>query len=153
MDLYKNIKSNNINKVKYNNQTFLICSICYNVNDNFYKKVIFSDNPPDHRSNIVKKFYNKIGKYNSYMLNHFVAENYKFLMDGWYVFNPKYKYQNIYTEAILNLKFNDIKNLDRILFIDLTYTPDYMNYLNNRIKSIMDTFHNFLNNKNITPNI
>ena len=150
---FNNKKSNNIYKYIYKNQTFLICSLYNNVKSNFQKNIIFNNNPSDHRLDIVKKFHNKIAKYNNYILSYFNQDNYKLIVDGWYVYNPKYKYNNIYTETILNLKFNDIKKLNRILFIDLTYTCDYMNYLNNKIKNIIDTFQTFLNAKNITPNL
>ena len=152
MDLDKN--KNKITKIIYNNQTFLICSLMNNINDIFYEKIIYNDDPQDYRLNIVKKFYNKFAKYNNYQLNYFIINNYKSLKEeGWYALNPKYKYKHIYTEAILNLKFNDIKKLNRILFIDLSYTPDYINYINNRTKSIMNTFNNFLKNKNIIPQL
>ena len=94
----------------------------------------------------------KLAKYNHYILTNYVKDKFK-IIKKWTLFNntQRYQYKEIYIEAIMNLLFHDIKKIDRILFIDLTYTCEYLHYLNLRIKNSIDRFHIFFKNKGIKP--
>ena len=128
-------------------QKFFICELTNNnntENNNFKFDLKIDENPPDYNLNIVKNFYKKISKYNKHILTHYDPKLYTTIVnkfnEEYIVYKYKYKYKNIYIETIFNLLFNDIKNNERFLFIDLSYDYEYFTSVNNRLKYILNIF-------------
>jgi hypothetical protein len=147
MDSYK------IDKIINDNQTFLICYLNNNnkINNNFSEKMIIKEEPPEYNLESVKKFYNKYAKYNSYILNNYDKGGFKLIKKRWMLYRPVYQYKYIYIETILKTIFNDLTNLNRFLLIDITYTCEYLNYINNRAKENINKFNIFFKKNNINP--
>ena len=150
-----NIRENNFD-VNNKIQKFFICELTNNnttENNNFKFDLKIDEYPPDYNLNIVKKFYKKLSKYNKKMLTHYNPKLYNTIVnkfnEEWVMHRYKYKYKNIYIETILNLLFNDIKNNERFLFIDLSYDCELFTSVNNRLKYTLNNFEKIIKDRNI----
>ena len=128
-------------------QNIFVCELTFDKYNNFKEDLIIEKTPPDYKLDIVKKYYQKYSKFNSYSLNNFREKDFKLVKDRWLLYRPDLKYSDIYIDSILNLLLNDIKKMNKISLIDLTYTCEYFNYINNRMKNIIEKFDLFFNKR------
>jgi len=142
MDLYK------INKIDYQSQKFIICEL-NNTNKDTIKDTIKFDydsiyDPPDYKLKKVRDLYYKKSKYDSYTLNHYTSL-FKVSQKNWVLLQPKIINKDLYMEFILNNYFSNIKPKYKV-FINLTYTCDFMGYIKNDLEKVINDVNDFFKN-------
>ena len=148
MELYKiqEINYNNINK----SQKFIICEL-----NNINKDSIIYDyesmyDPPDYKLKKVKELYYQKSKYDSHSLNNY-TDRFKVSTKNWVLYKPISINNDLYLNFILNTYFKDDQPKYK-LFINLTYTCDFIGYIEKTVEKSVNYINNFFKNNNANNN-
>jgi hypothetical protein len=133
-----------IKEINYNSQKFIICEL-NNINKDKIKydyEAIYD--PPDYKLKRVRDLYYKISKYNSYTLNHY-TNLFKVSNKNWVLFKPDIKNKDLYLNFIMNNYFKNEKPKYK-LFINLTYTCDFIEYIKKETEENANYINDFFKN-------
>ena len=100
----------------------------------FDENIIFDEIPPDYKSKNIKKYYDNIAKYNSKYLLNYKDFSKKSNINGNLI--------EIYMKSIMENIFYDLKSVDNIIMIDMTYSCGNNRFI---IKRLGDNYNEIAN--------